>query len=842
MSVIKCKMCGGDLRIVAGSTVAECEYCGTKQTLPKLDDERKANLYDRANHFRRNNEFDKAMGIYEQILSEDKTDADVYWSLVLCRYGIEYVEDPRSHKRIPTVNRAQFKSILTDEDYLSALQYADASQREVYEEEANAIDKIQKGILSISQTEEPYDVFICYKETDNNGRRTADSVLAQDLYKELTDEGLKVFFSRITLEDKLGTAYEPYIFAALNSAKVMVVVGTKPEHFNAVWVKNEWSRYLALIRGGAKKTLIPAYRDMDPYDLPEEFSHLQAQDMSKLGFLQDLVRGVKKVAGAEKKVVVETVKATVDTAALLQRVQMFMEDSDWINAEKYCERILDSEPTNANAYLHKLLVSLRITKVEDLAKCQKSFAQDGNYQKALRYADSTLKAQLESYFVAAENKLQAEKAQRANSNGKWKVILAALIIAAGIGASAYYGLVMKPQKDFEAAHTMLMDGQVEEAYTKLQTMREETELQDILYQAAIQLVEQKQYDSAEQIIGKLGEYEGVKELNSDINFGRAQEAFDAKEYDRVLTLLRQDPSEEAVSLIKEAQYMKGVQYYEAGKYSEAISQLSHLNGYKEASSIINDASLALQQEELTKIPEKIAEMESHNSDTVGWLYIPDTEINNAVVQDESNDTLYRRTNELGDWDIHGSFFADYECNLGVHANDLYRSTVIYGMNNYAGQYDATHEAYKAYGVTAIPDDPNGQRFAQLFKFTDIEWAEKHPYIYFSTPQEVLKWEVFCVAYTNDFNYINILSNRSAGTQITATQMLNIVNTQRNHSEYDYDVEVNADDKIITLSTNTYKYGRRDDLRFIIMAKLVTDDDPVVEKANITINTDKIKVK
>lgn len=39
--------------------------------------------------------------------------------------------------------------------------------------------------------------------------------------------------------------------------------------------------------------LIPAYRDMDPYDLPEEFSHLQAQDMSKLGFMQDLIRGIK---------------------------------------------------------------------------------------------------------------------------------------------------------------------------------------------------------------------------------------------------------------------------------------------------------------------------------------------------------------------------------------------------------------------------------------------------------------------------------------------------------------------------------------------------------------------
>ena len=116
----------------------------------------------------------------------------------------------------------------------------------------------------------------------------------------MTQEGFKVFFSRITLEDKLGTAYEPYIFAALNSAKVMVVIGTKEEYFNAVWVKNEWSRFLALIRDGKRKILIPAYRDMDPYDLPEEFSHLQAQDMSKLGFMQDLIRGIKKLVGVEK--------------------------------------------------------------------------------------------------------------------------------------------------------------------------------------------------------------------------------------------------------------------------------------------------------------------------------------------------------------------------------------------------------------------------------------------------------------------------------------------------------------------------------------------------------------
>lgn len=403
MALFKCKMCGGTLEINNHETVATCEYCGTQQTLPRLDDDRRANLYDRANHFRRNNEFDKAIGIYEQILNEDSTDAEAYWSLVLCRYGIEYVEDPASHKRIPTVNRAQFTSIFDDDNYKSALQYADGYQKSIYEEEAKAINEIQKGILAISQKEEPFDVFVCYKETDSNGRRTHDSVLANDLYHQLTQEGFKVFFARITLEDKLGSAYEPYIFAALNSAKVMVVLGTKPDYFNAVWVRNEWSRYLALIKQGQKKMLIPAYKDMDPYDLPEEFSHLQAQDMSKLGFMQDLIRGIKKIVGADAPkatVVKETVIASgnANTASLLKRALMFLEDGDWNSADEYCEKVLDIDPENASAYLGKLLSELRVRKQEALKDQAEPFDHNNNYQKAVRFADEKLKTALTGYI------------------------------------------------------------------------------------------------------------------------------------------------------------------------------------------------------------------------------------------------------------------------------------------------------------------------------------------------------------------------------------------------------------------------------------------------------------
>ena len=412
MAIFKCKMCGGTVEFEPGATVGVCDSCGTKQTLPRLDDERRANLYDRANHFRRNNDFDKAAGLYEQILNEDSADAEAYWSLVLCRYGIEYVEDPATHRRVPTVNRAQFTSVFDDDNYKSAIRYADIAQRQLYEDEARTINEIQKGILSISQKEEPFDVFICYKETDANGRRTPDSVLANDLYHQLTQEGFKVFFARITLEDKLGTAYEPYIFAALNSAKVMVVLGTKPEYFNAVWVKNEWSRYLALVKtSGGKKVLIPAYKDMDPYDLPEEFSHLQAQDMSKLGFMQDLIRGIKKIAQPGESKTVPVKEAAVSggsagTAPLLKRAFMFLEDGDWTSADEYCEKVLDMDPENAEAYLGKLMAELKTGRREALKDCKAPFDGSKNYQKTVRFGSAVLKEELDGYIAHIQDRIE----------------------------------------------------------------------------------------------------------------------------------------------------------------------------------------------------------------------------------------------------------------------------------------------------------------------------------------------------------------------------------------------------------------------------------------------------
>ena len=313
----------------------------------------------------------------------------------------------------------QVASILTDEDYLAAVENApDEESRRIYQEEAARIAEIQKGILAISANEKPYDVFICYKETDENGQRTRDSQWAQDVYYGLTEQGLKVFFSRITLEDKLGQQYEPYIFAALNSAKVMVVIGSRPEYFNAVWVKNEWSRYLSLMKHDHKRLLIPCYRDMDPYDLPEELSMLQSQDMSKIGFMQDLLRGVQKVMNAGNQAEASgAVRQVVQTAAggmtpginsLMERTYLFMEDGDFDSAEEYIERVLDIDPKYAPAYAAKVCVAFRIRKESGLADAPFLYEDNSDWQKALRFADSKQRAIYAGYIEKVKPRVAAQ--------------------------------------------------------------------------------------------------------------------------------------------------------------------------------------------------------------------------------------------------------------------------------------------------------------------------------------------------------------------------------------------------------------------------------------------------
>ena len=415
MAVLKCKMCGGELTIREGISIIKCDYCGNTNTLPKENSANNHDLFARANELRARCEFDLAERAYEKIIEVAPQEAEAYWGLVLCKYGIEYVEDPTTKKRIPTCHRASFEAITADYNYQKAIEYADVVSRPVYEEEARVIDTIQKEILALSYKEEKYDVFICYKETDDNGKRTEDSAIANDIYYQLTQEGYKVFYAAITLEDKLGQDYEPIIFAALNSAKVMLVVGTKAEYFNAVWVKNEWSRFLKIMKQDRAKLMFPCYKGISAYELPDELSHMQAQDMGKIGFINDLIRGIKKVIVKEKPKK-ETPSGSAQQQPVaskmnptLRRAFIFIEDGNWAEANEYLEKVLDQEPENALAYLGKLLIDLKVKKQEKLAEQSQTFDNNQNYKKAYKYADKELKEKLNGYNEAISKRNDEKK-------------------------------------------------------------------------------------------------------------------------------------------------------------------------------------------------------------------------------------------------------------------------------------------------------------------------------------------------------------------------------------------------------------------------------------------------
>ena len=414
MAVFKCKMCGGDLKVIdEANHLAQWESCGTKQTLPNEDDERKANQFNRANHYRRSNEFDRAAEAYAKILDSDPGEAEAYWGIVLCRYGIEYVEDKKTMRRIPTCHRTLTRSILQDPDYQQALACAKPLAKLQYEEEAKEIDRLQKEILALASREDPFDIFISYKETDErSGQRTPDSVLGQDIYNALTKEGYNVFFSRITLESRLGQEYEPIIYAALRSSKVMIAIGTKPEYFESPWVRNEWNRYLGMIEEEpGEKTLIPVYRDMDPYDMPEEFAHLQGLNAANIGFLQDLVHGVEKLVKSGGSAPAAAAASTATVESLLQRAELFLEAGQFDNASQYCERVLDMAPKDYRPYLYQTLCHFKLRNTQELASSAKLVHMNANFQNALRFAPPSKQAELTQIAASAYANAERQYAQ-----------------------------------------------------------------------------------------------------------------------------------------------------------------------------------------------------------------------------------------------------------------------------------------------------------------------------------------------------------------------------------------------------------------------------------------------
>lgn len=399
-TIFKCKVCGADLDFTEGQKVTECVYCGSKQTIPTTNNEKIIKLHQRGNVLRMKYEFDRAYNLYEQIISEADNDFEAYWNLVLCKYGVTYIEDYNG-TMVPTINRISTTSILEDNDYLKALNCADVVARDVLINNAKEIAVIQNKVTSLLKDMPKYDIFISYKETDQFGDRTKDSVLAHDIYNELTKEGYKVFLGRVSLSGIMGQEYEPYIYAALTSAKIMLLVTTSSEYANAPWVRNEWSRFLALIKEDSSKKLIPCYKEMTATELPKEMSAIQAVNMDRLGFMQDLILGISKILPLKKEE--QIVFGSKATSSIIRRCELLIENKDFEKAALLADTVLNEEPENARAYEILFLCDLQKTE-EELRNKPFDFSKNQNYKMILKFGDRELKNKYNNILKSIQGK------------------------------------------------------------------------------------------------------------------------------------------------------------------------------------------------------------------------------------------------------------------------------------------------------------------------------------------------------------------------------------------------------------------------------------------------------
>lgn len=360
MKGVICRVCGGPVVSSNHDGVGECTHCGTLQVIPKQNDPDKIALLNDAGDFVSKSDYVSAEKLYLQALIIDPADPEIYWSIAMCRYGVQYVEDPIEYVYKPTLNRMQFQSIFQDGDYNKAIEYSNEEQKNIYLFFASQIEKVRLAAIALAKNEEPYDVFICYKETDSlSGRRSIDSILAQEIFNHLTKLDLRVFFARITLESKAGTDYEPYIFSALNSSRVMVIVTTSIDHINSVWVKNEWTRYQRLMDEGENKSIIPAYRDVSPKDLPKPLSGYQGVDLNRPDFLELIASSVlTHFDDHGSTTTIYSSNSTVNN--ILYRAFAYLEIEKWDTAVELAEEALGKDAFASYAFLVQMMAEFKV--------------------------------------------------------------------------------------------------------------------------------------------------------------------------------------------------------------------------------------------------------------------------------------------------------------------------------------------------------------------------------------------------------------------------------------------------------------------------------------------------
>lgn len=206
-----------------------------------------------------------------------------------------------------------------------------------------------------------------------------------------------------------------------------------------------------------------------------------------------------------------------------------------------------------------------------------------------------------------------------------------------------------------------------------------------------------------------------------------------------------------------------------------------------------------------------------NSDTVGWINVPNTQIHNPVVQAADN-SKYLDTNFEGESSKYGAVFADM--------NNLFQ----------VGPITSTNTILYAHHMK------DGQMFGELKKYRDLDFYKQNPVIDFTTiySPNTTRYKVFSVFIINTkpeddngnvFNYRRpeFMGEDDFNEFIQNCYQRSIITTPVQ--------DVTMSDKLLTLSTCIYDFN---DARLVVVARQVREGESLsVDTSSAILNPDPV---
>ena len=190
---------------------------------------------------------------------------------------------------------------------------------------------------------------------------------------------------------------------------------------------------------------------------------------------------------------------------------------------------------------------------------------------------------------------------------------------------------------------------------------------------------------------------------------------------------------------------------------------------------------------------KVKSLKEQNSDIVGWLEIPNTNINYPVLQGQ-DDEYYMTHNYKKEKSKNGSIFLSKDYDFSIPSSNL----LMYGHNL-----------------------GNGTMFQELLKYESENYYKNHPTIRFTTVDDDSEYEIIAVfksrvyykSEKNVFRYYYFINAENE------SEYNNFVQNAKKASLYDIDATANYNEQLITLSTCSYHVK---DGRFAVVARKVYD--------------------